>query len=77
MITLCIVTLEQTIKTYIRCQNNQDRNFNIVYLYDNSKLLICINSGWPPYDLQIITVCLIHIGIMEMEKIIMCKNSQG
>ena len=72
MITLCIVTLEQTkIKTYERCQNNQGRNFNIVYLYYNSKLVICINSRWPLYYLQIITVYLIHIGTMEMETFIM------
>ena len=46
---------------YVWCQNNQDRNVNIVYLYNSSKVLICINSRWPPYDLQIITLCFIHI----------------
>ena len=35
-----------------RCQNNQDSNFNIVYVYGNSKFLIRINSRWWPHDLQ-------------------------
>ena len=63
IITLYIITLEQMkIETCIMCQYKQDWNLITVYVHDNIKLLICINSRWPPYDLPLIITYQLNDG---------------
>ena len=47
--------------------------YNHVGLNNNDKGLVCINPIWPPYDRQIIILCIITSEQMKIVTCIMCQ----
>ena len=46
------------------------------HVYNGNNGLICINLGWPPFDLRIITFCIVTWEQMKIETGVSCENYQ-